>query len=443
MIESFKAFIAEQKLFTARQKLLLAVSGGLDSAVLCALCAQCGFSFAIAHCNFQLRGEESERDEKFVKALAEKYRVPVYIKRFDTNTYAAEKKLSVQEAARELRYTWFNALLAQQDNSFHWLLTAHHADDSVETSLMNYFKGTGIRGLRGILPKQGKIIRPLLFAGRQEIYQYAVDHSLAWVEDSSNASDKYTRNYFRHQVIPLIRERFPEAEKNMRMNMARFREAEQLYDQALAIHRKKLLVHKGNEVHIAVLKLKNAVPFNTILYEIIQAYGFSSAQTAAVAALLESESGRYVQSTTHRIIRNRAWLIITPIKQEVSSLIVIDELGTYAFGGGTLKVEYCSGKNGKPSQDAMIATVNASLIKFPLILRPWKSGDYFYPLGMTKKKKLARFFIDQKLSAVEKEKVWVLEMNKKIIWVVGMRIDNRFRLLEGAEEGVRVSFSRD
>ena len=212
LIESFRSYIAQHHLFSAGSRLLIAVSGGVDSVVLCELCHQAGYRFEIAHCNFQLRGEESLRDEKFVRSLAEKYHVKIWVTHFDTTEYAASHKLSIQEAARELRYAWFNELLEEQGLSF--LLTAHHLDDSIETSLMNFFKGTGIAGLRGILPRQGKIIRPLLFAGKQELQDYALHHSLQWVEDSSNESDKYTRNYFRHQVIPLIQKIYPGVEKN-------------------------------------------------------------------------------------------------------------------------------------------------------------------------------------------------------------------------------------
>lgn len=439
--ESFRSFIAQHNLFTAGDKLLIAVSGGVDSVVLCELCQQGGYTFEIAHCNFQLRGDESSRDEKFVQALGAKYNVKVWINHFDTTAYAASKKISIQEAARELRYGWFNELLADGRNGLSFLLTAHHLDDSIETSMMNFFKGTGIAGLRGILPQQGKIIRPLLFAGKQDLHDFARDHFLQWVEDSSNGSDKYTRNYFRHQVIPFIQKIYPGAEKNLAQNLGRFRDTELLYHQALAGHKKKLLTVKGNEVQIPVLKLQQAVPFATILYEIISDFGFSSSQTGEVAALLESGSGRYVQSPTHRIIRNRAWLIIVPIKTEEASVVPVDQPGLYHFPAGSLLLERQPVKELKAAVSMNIACVDAAAIHFPLVLRPWKTGDYFYPLGMQKKKKLARFFIDQKLSLPEKENTWVLEMNNKIIWVVGRRIDDRFKIKEGTKEIVKIEFT--
>jgi tRNA(Ile)-lysidine synthase len=442
IIESFKSFIAQHNLFTVRDKLLIAVSGGVDSVVLCELCQQAGYTFEMAHCNFHLRGEESDRDEKFVQELGEKYNVKVWINHFDTTAYAASKKNSIQEAARELRYGWFNELLAGKLNNLSFLLTAHHLDDSIETSMMNFFKGTGIAGLRGILPRQGNIIRPLLFAGKQDLESFARHHSLQWVEDSSNESDKYTRNYFRHQVIPFVQKIYPGAEKNLAQNLTRFRDTELLYHQALDGHKKKLLTVKGNEVQIPVLKLQQVIPFTTVLYEIIRGFGFSSSQTNEVAALLESESGRYVQSPTHRVIRNRAWLIIVPVKTEEASLIPLDKAGLYQFPAGSLLLERQPVKEAKPESNMNIACLDAAAIHFPLVLRPWKTGDYFYPLGMQKKKKLARFFIDQKLSLPEKENTWVLEMNSKIIWVVGRRIDERFKMKETTEEMIRISFTK-
>ncbi|MCG2617090.1 tRNA lysidine(34) synthetase TilS [Terrimonas sp. NA20] len=440
-IESFRSFISEQALFTPQQRLLLAVSGGLDSVVLCELCSQCGYDFEIAHCNFQLRGEESKRDEEFVRALANKYNVKVWVEAFDTQAYLIANKLSVQEAARELRYEWFHRLLDTRENRLDVLLTAHHLDDAVETSLMNYFKGTGIAGLRSILPKQNKTIRPLLFTGRKEIREFAAANQLQWVEDSSNASDKYSRNYLRHHLLPVIQQLYPKAEENMRRNIPRFRDIELLYQQAIDSHRKKLLVQKGEEVHIPVLKLQKAIPLTAIVYEIIRPYGFSAAQTTEVIALLNSGSGRYVQSSSHRIIRNRNWLIIASVKAERPSLILIEETGNVSFPAGELTISRNFSSDGKPdTSSSSVAYIDASLIQFPFTLRPWKNGDYFYPLGMRKKKKLARFFIDQKMSSIEKENVWVIESDKRIVWVVGRRLDDRFKM-KGAGDIIKISLA--
>ena len=261
LLEKYKAFIKKEDLFQEKDKLLIAVSGGVDSVVLCELSKQSGYDFVMAHCNFQLRGTESDRDEQFVKELGEKYKVEVLVKKFDTQKYSEDNKLSFQVAARELRYNWFYELLESstfniQHSTFNYLLTAHHADDNVETLLMNFFKGTGIAGLKGILSKQGKLIRPLLFAGKAELVNFAAENKLAFVEDSSNASDKYTRNYFRNQLIPGLQKVFPKVDDNLTGNLHRFREIELLYRQSISLYKKKLLEQKGNEFHIPVLKLQ-------------------------------------------------------------------------------------------------------------------------------------------------------------------------------------------
>ncbi len=426
LIDSFREFINRHTHFAAKDKLLVAVSGGIDSVVLCELCKQGGYDFAIAHCNFQLRNADSERDEKFVGELADHYKVDFHVIRFDTRKIAKEKKLATQVAARELRYQWFEEI--RQKGGYQYILTAHHADDNIETVMMNFFRGTGIRGLKGIEPKRDFIVRPLLFARRYELQRFLEENNLPFVSDYTNLQDDYTRNYFRNQVIPFIEKSFPEVNENILSNVSRFREVETLYNQAVTIHKKKLMEWKGNEIHIPVLKLMKSSPLNTIVYEIIKEFGFHALQTPEVIALLDSESGKYVQSSTHRIIRNRKWLIIAPGQLEETTLVVIDEAGNWPFPGGELHLESIASSTGKATSAPTIALLDAAGIKFPLLLRKWKHGDYFYPLGMKKKKKLSRFFIDQKLSKTDKENIWVLEMNKKIIWIVNHRIDDRFKI---------------
>jgi len=463
LFEGFTDFIKKENLFEADAELIIAASGGIDSAVLCDLCHRAGYKFKIAHCNFQLRGEESKRDEEFVRKLAELYKTEVFVKKFDAETIATERKQGIQETARDLRYFWFIELWQQLMNlpnandpnadstipGWHvsgrklYFLTAHHANDNVETMLMNFFKGTGINGLKGILPKEEPIkylVRPLLFAKKIDIRKYGKERVIAHVEDSSNASNKYTRNYFRNQLIPSIQTVFPNVEDNLISNLDRFRDVNILYQQALDVHKKRLVVRKEGEVFIPVLKLKKSVPINTIVYEIIKDYGFTSHQVEDVVSLLESESGKYIQSHTHRIIKNRSWLIITSIRSVLSEHILIEkDKPTVYFPDGKLEFDIVKGEKGKVKDDNNIATLDAKDIKFPLLLRKWEKGDYFYPLGMNrKKKKLSKFFIDQKLSITDKEKVWVLESDKKILWVVGMRIDERFKINENTKDMIKV-----
>lgn len=440
LLRKFIDFIQNENLFQKKDNLILAVSGGVDSVALCELCRQAGFQFKIAHCNFQLRGEESERDELFVRELGEKYGVEVFVKIFDTNLFAAENKISIQVAARELRYEWFDELLkTATDNSY--VLTAHHANDNIETVLMNFFKGTGIKGLRGILPKNGKIIRPLLFAKKEDIRSFANENNLSFVEDSSNISDKYTRNYFRNQLIPSLQRVFPKVEENLIDNTERFHDIHSLYRQSIDLHKKKLLEYKENEIHIPVLKLLKAKPLKTILYEIISVYGFTAHQTEEVLRLLQSESGKYISSSTHKIIKNRKWIVIASHNNLSSSVIVINENEREIdFANGRLFIEKAKGDNTKISSDNYTAVLDADTVSFPLILRKWKQGDYFYPLGMKKKKKLSKFFIDQKMSLNDKEKTWILESNKKIIWIIGKRIDNRFKLTGLTNDLIKILF---
>lgn len=456
--ERFKEYLRTHcQLSTDNSHLILAVSGGVDSIVLTDLIFKSGFHFSIAHCNFQLRGEESERDEAFARNLAATYKAEIFVKKFDTKKYAEENKLGVQEAARELRYEWFNELVSQkskvtnQNSSEHLqsstvncqLVTAHHADDNIETVLFNIFRGTGINGLHGILPKQGNIIRPLLFAKREEKMAYAKENKLEWVEDSSNESTKYTRNYIRHEVLPMLKQIFPAVTDNISNCIERWREAEELYNQALSVHKKKLCEIKGNEVHIPVLKLQIVNPVKTITFEIIKDFGFTSAQTADVLSLLQSESGKYVASSSHRIIRNRNWLIITPNKTSAADNILIEEgEKEIIFAEGKLLVAGTSSIVHRPLSENTIATLDVSEIQFPLLLRKWKQGDYFYPLGMRKKKKISRFLIDQKVPLHEKENVWVVESNKKIVWIVGYRIDDRFKITSSTKQVLQLNFKR-
>lgn len=433
-------------------KLLLAVSGGVDSVVLAHLFAKAGYSFTIAHCNFQLRGDESTRDEQFVKALGETYNMPVLVKHFDTQAYAAENKLSIQEAARKLRYDWFEELIKAEkakakDTSsviYHLssvnLITAHHANDNIETLLINFFRGTGISGLHAIPAKQGDVIRPLLFAKRDDIVAYAKEEGLSWVEDSSNASDKYTRNFIRLQMLPAAREIFSNAEDNLLQNIERFKEAEILYKQAVEQHKKKLLQQKGNEWHVPILKLQKTQPLNTIVWEVIKDFGFNAAQTGEIIKLLQAGSGSYITSSTHRVINNRGWLIIAPVTTEEPQHILVEESDKkIMFVNGTLTFDVLPAGSINITNSNLVAMLDARHIQYPLLLRKYKQGDYFYPLGMQKKKKLNRFFIDQKLSATDKEKVWVLEMDKKIVWVVGLRIDDRFKVQPSTQQVLKIT----
>lgn len=440
-MQKFIAHVAKEKLFSATDHLLIAVSGGLDSVVLCHLCKEAGYTFSIAHCHFGLRGAESDRDAAFVKAFSETLGVPFFLKHFDTSGYASEKKMSTQLAARELRYQWFAQLMAE-DLHLKWLLTAHHADDQAETVMMQFCKGSGLKGLVGIPQRRGVIIRPLLFATRENITAYAKDRGLMWVEDSSNDEIKYTRNFFRHSVIPAIEKVFPQVKNNIRETAAHLKEAVILYNQAVDQQKAKLLLYKGPEVHIPVLKLARVKPLNTVIFEIIKDYSFTPQQTREVEKLLDAESGKFTTSATHRILRNRKWLIISPLGINEQSVIVINEdTDSIEAGNGRISVKIKDAEDLKLDTNSSVAYLDAKELSFPLLLRRWKAGDYFYPLGMQKKKKLSRFFIDQKLSLGQKENIWVIESGKRIAWVVNHRIDDRFKIRPGTKKVIQFTWS--
>jgi tRNA(Ile)-lysidine synthase len=391
LLKSFKNYIKEEHLFHKKEPLLLAISGGLDSVALMELCRLAGYHFEIAHCNFGLRGDDSKRDEAFVVRLAAKYHSPIHVKHFDTHTYAAEMNKSIEEAARDLRYEWFHSLLDTGDigeGKVSYIVTAHHADDNIETVLMNFFRGTGILGLRGMMPKQGKILRPLLFARRSELEIFAQQHGLKYVTDHTNLENAYTRNYFRNTLIPLVASRFPAAERNVLNNIQRFREVEILYRQSVQLHKSKLIEIKGNEVHIPILKLQKAGPVSTILYEIIRDYGFTAHQTTDAVDLLASETGKYIQSATHKIIRNRAWLIVVP-RQAGEAAHVSIEAGDeqVVFPGGSIKLERSGRDQFSKTNDGFRCPGGPRIIEVPLAFAQMETGRLFYPVGHGKKEK--------------------------------------------------------
>lgn len=463
-LSRFQQYIQQHNLFQPKDQLLLAVSGGVDSVVLVDLCAKAGYNFSIAHCNFQLRGEESEGDELFVRSLGQKYNVEVLVKKFETAAYATEQKLSIQEAARVLRYEWFEEIVYVQRSMVNGensaaalathhspltthLLTAHHADDNNETLLMNFFRGTGLHGLTGIPVAYGDIKRPLLSFTKEELLQYASENNLQYREDSSNQSSKYTRNFFRNEIIPAIEKVYPQVKQNLQDNLERFKSIEVLYQLATQQLIKKLCKPTGAEVHIPT---KQLLQYNNraLIYEIIKPYGFTEKQIAEVEKLAVAETGKFIASPVFafRIIKNRAWLVIAPAEDAEVGHVIVEGVGTTGFVLGLLEVEQTSVSNEQnPNSKIQIPNSNTEVlldakhIAFPLLLRKWKTGDYFYPLGMKKKKKLARFFIDQKLSKTEKENVWILESNKKIIWVVGYRIDDRFKLTDSTTTVLKLS----
>ncbi|OSZ78434.1 tRNA lysidine(34) synthetase TilS [Chitinophagaceae bacterium IBVUCB1] len=423
-----------------QQQVLLAVSGGGDSMAMAHLCLQAGISFAVAHCNFQLRGSEADKDEQLVRDWCFDNNIILHHVRFDTKQKMEEWGKAVQETARILRYEWLEQI--RSTNGYSHIATAHHANDNVETLLMNLFKGTGMAGLHGIQAKNDKVIRPLLFATKKEIESYIADNNIPYRDDASNATDNYLRNAVRHHIVPAAEQWFADAVVQVNESIARFAEAEVLYKKAIAQERKKLMEQRGNDYYISVAKLQRREPLHTICYELFQPFGFSSGQVPDIIRLLDAETGRYISSATHSIIRNRHFLILTTLQTTTTDFIQIDSVPCKVHAGNRHFHFSTQQDVSHLPADAAIASIDADKITYPLILRKWKTGDHFYPLGMgMKKKKLSKLLIDNKVPLHEKEHIWLIESNKRIVWVAGIRLDERFKVTGNTKQVLTIKMT--
>ncbi len=435
MLNAFLNYIAREKLFAPGDRVLLAVSGGMDSVAMAGLFHMAGFDFGIAHCNFTLRGAESDADEAFVKALAEKMRAPVHVKRFNTRNYAREHHLSIQMAARKLRYEWFEEIRHQE--RYACIATAHHGDDQIETFIINLVRGTGLSGLHGILPKQGAIVRPLLFTFRDEIEKFIRENDLAYRTDVSNASDKYLRNRIRHHVIPELEKIDPSFRRSITATIKRIRDAEQIYRRRMDEELEKIVVSDGNTATVSIPALQSLVPMDVYLFELLSPFGFNDSTINQIRESLGSLSGKQFLSSTHRLIKDRGHLVIVRKKSALNKPVdqhFIDRATTYLDDPIRLKLTVTEDVRHYPVTDNPdIAGLDYDKLSFPLQLRKWRRGDYFYPLGLKKRKKLSDFFIDEKLSIVEKENTWLVVSGDDIVWIVGRRIDHRYRITNRTE----------
>lgn len=425
-LSPFQDFITKHKLFSSGNKILLAVSGGKDSVLMLHLFKAIGVNIGVAHCNFNLRGDEAQRDENFVKILAETLDLPLHITHFDTKKYAAENKISTQMAARYLRYSWFEEIrLAHQ---YDYIALAQHQNDAIETVLINLIRGTGISGLHGILPKKQHLIRPLLFLSREEIDEIVTAENISFVEDSSNVSTHYTRNKLRLQVIPHLQDINPNLEKTFAENMARFTELENFLELEVAKLRTKLIHKKVDGLYIALDEIARLNPQKLLLYELLKPYHFTATVAEEILDSLNAVSGTHFFSSTHQAIINRNDLVI--VEKHAGNLLnqfVHPATAKIDFGDATIFVHYST--EIKFEVNAEKAFVNADQLIFPLVIRNWQNGDKFIPLGMKMFKKVSDFFIDEKVPLHVKHNTPILvNGNGDIIWVVGMRQDNRYKL---------------
>ncbi len=435
VIIKLNGFIAQHQLFAPTDRLLLAVSGGLDSVVLAHLFHRLGQPFAIAHVNFGLRGAESDGDEAFVQQLALELGVKCLVKQLAAAQVAKTEKISLQMAARQLRYAWFEQ--ARQALGCARIVTAHHQNDELETVLYNLTKGTGIAGLHGIRPLNGHLARPLLCLTRAEIAQFAHEHALAWREDSSNASDKYARNLIRHRVVPVLRQLNPHLEETFGQSIEKIAAVERVFALALQEFRAQVLTQIGDVFYLSFAKLK-LVPEPTIkLFYLLQEFGFNYTQTKLIIAQLNQAAGKEFLSASHWLVIDRQALVIVSRDQPVGQPFSIGQEALAEPGrltiraSGLIQLEICRLAAPLPPDPAFIQLAYDQL-RFPLMLRPWRAGDWFVPTGMRGKKKISDFLNDHKVPRNLKDRIWVLCSGQDIAGVVGYRADERFRAIGGA-----------
>ncbi len=437
MLKQFEINIKKNNLFTKTDKILVAFSGGVDSVVLSDLLIKAGYNFELAHCNFQLRGNEANDDTVFCEAYANSNNSKCHTIYFNTKEYALINKLSIQMAARELRYNWFKELISE--NGYTYLLTAHHANDNAETLFVNLTRGTGIKGLQGIPEKQNNIIRPLLFATKEDIKNYAEKNKLKFREDSSNQEVKYKRNFIRHQIIPELKKLNPALEETLKTSIHYFKQSAQIVTQFCEIKFNEMCKEENNLLKINISLLLKEAQKETLLFEWLHIKNFKASQIEQLANLLieEGSIGKQFESPTHELIVDRSSIIIKEKNSDIAiNEFQINSLTETSHLPFTLileeinKVEFTQNKNE--------IYISAKDNLFPLTLRKWKIGDKFKPFGMTGFKKLSDYFKDQKLSKFEKEDAWILESNKQIVWLVGYRMDDRFKVTEESAKILRI-----
>ncbi len=402
------------------KRLLLAISGGIDSMVLVHLLHRLNFQIAIAHCNFQLRGNESEVDENFVKEFALDNKIPFYSISFQTERYAIDNKFSIQLAARKLRYEWFNEVLVKEN--YDYISTAHHLDDQVETFLINFTRGTGLEGLTGIPAQNGNIIRPLLPFSREEIENYAKENAITWREDSSNTSNKYLRNKLRHDVVPTLKELNPSFLNSFQNTLSHLKESNALLEDGSQMVYEKVVEEFDDKKEINLPELIKFKNYKSYLYHWLKDYGFKAWED--IYDLVFAQSGKQVSSESHVVLKDRTKLIVyyKIENKENQEYLIHENNKSLKF---PLNISQCKVNNISNTSNNTIF-VDEDKLHFPLVLRKWQKGDYFYPSGLNGKKKLSKYFKDEKYSLIDKDNQWLLTSNNEIVWVIGKRADERF-----------------
>lgn len=439
MLNKVSDFIAKHELLDKNGLHVVALSGGADSVALLLVLLRLGYRVEAAHCNFQLRGDESNRDEDFVRQLCKDKGIALHLIHFDTMTYAELHQVSIEMAARDLRYRYFEQL--RQDIGADDICVAHHRDDAVETLLMNLLRGTGIHGLTGIRPRNGHIVRPLLDVSRQKIEEFLDSIGQSYVTDSTNLVNDVLRNKLRLDVLPLLKTINPKAAESIYRTACRMAEAEKVFDAAMESAKKRVCpqgpldFEHGGSLDIAALQQEPSPEY--LLFEILSPLGFSPDSIEHVADSLNGQTGRYFQSDTHELVIDRGRILVQGLQSQPTTLR-IPETGVYVYGNGKVRVERLDGAI--VSRDAAMATLDASLVTFPLILRPVREGDRFVPFGMTGSRLVSDYLTDLKVSLFDKRRQLVVtDAHDTIVWLVGRRTDNRFRISESTTSTLRIS----
>ena len=432
MIKRFKQHIESQFNGLKQTSVLLAISGGLDSVVLAYLLKACDVDFEMAHCNFKLRGSESDADAVFVEKLAEALQVKLYLQSFNTEAYAKDQKVSIQMAARELRYHWFEELC--QKNGLAYIATAHHAKDDLETFLINLSRGSGIDGLTGITAHNEQLIRPLLPFSREEILAYAEANEIRWREDSSNASDKYLRNHLRHHAIPAIEEAAPQFLNQFQKSQQHLKEVALLLEDYTAMLFSQIVNQSFKGYELNIQKLKQTPNTKAVLYQLLKDFEFTAWDD--IYDLLDAEPGKYVSAKNHRLIKDREVLLLTEHKKTHEVVLWNEQDASLVLDNLKIKKEAVDQFSKTTATEAIF---DKDQLDFPLKLRKWEEGDWFYPFGLKGKKKLSKFFKDLKYSTLDKESVWLLCNDQDIIWVVGARTDDRYKVTPNTSQFLKIT----
>lgn len=449
MLHAFLTYINEQKLFEPSEKVLLTVSGGKDSVAMLDLFCDANWGdsrlcFAVAHCNFQLRGKDSENDQLFVENLCRENNVVFHTKTFDTKAYAKKNKISIEMAARTLRYEWFESL--RQELNFDYIATAHHLNDSIETVLLNLTKGTGISGLKGISTKKGHIIRPMLFASRQDIDTYVAEKNLSWREDSSNASNDYQRNLIRNQVVPLLKKINPNLDETFARNLERFQSLEADFRKNLSHFRTTVMREENGVFYLKIANIKYWQSANYYLEELLKEFGFNYFQSKEIFNSLDGLSGKVFHAENFTLLKDREELVISPplsSEKTISLSISLEEINkhqTFEFLDKKLRFTVLNIEEFDVNFERNNAIFFADFdkIMFPITLRTWQEGDWFIPLGMKGKKKISDFLIDKKTPLNLKKNIFLLTSQDAILWVVNHRTDDRFKLTNSTQKVLKV-----